>query len=167
MLSLHINNLNSRKMTHQYIQEPIISLNHFYFNIHSIIHAVCYWRDVFLLSLFYVFMFVISYLFFSEDIPVCIPLFLILQNMAQGHVCRRTLTCSSTLRYYTADVWISIFVSIHSWLCPCMVCTEHCWVLSVTNYKKGFLPVTWQTHHQSRLQQHLCTVLYNQGVVYL
>jgi len=62
-------------------------------------------------------MFVISYLLFSEDIPVCIPLFLILQNMAQGHVCRRTLTCSSTLRYYTVD----IFVSIHSGLCPCMV----------------------------------------------
>jgi hypothetical protein len=40
LLSLHINNLNSRKMTDQYIQEPIISLNHFYLNIHSITHAV-------------------------------------------------------------------------------------------------------------------------------
>jgi len=30
-------------MIHQYIQEPILSLNHFYFNTHSIIHAVCYW----------------------------------------------------------------------------------------------------------------------------
>jgi len=121
MLSLHTNNLNSRKMNHQYIQEPILSLNHFYFNIHSIIHAVCYWCDVFLLSLFYVFLFVISYLFFREDIAVCIPLFLILQNMAQGHVCRRTLTCSSTLWYYTVDVRTLIFVSFHSGLCPCMV----------------------------------------------
>lgn len=98
MLSLHINNLNSRNMTHQYIQEPVLSLNQFYFNTHNIIHAVCYWCEVFLLSLFYVFMFVISDLLFSEDIPVCIPLFLILQNAAQGHVCRRTSTCSSMPR---------------------------------------------------------------------
>jgi hypothetical protein len=98
MLSLHINNLNSRKMNHQYIQEPILSLNHFYYNIHSIIHAVCYWCDVFLLSFFYVSMFVISYLFFHEDISVCIPLFLILQNMVQGHVCRRT---SDLFKYAT------------------------------------------------------------------
>jgi len=67
------------------------------------------------------FIFVISYLFFSEDIPVHIPLFLILQNTAQGHRGRRSSTCSSTLWYYTDDVQISIFVSIQSGLCPFMV----------------------------------------------
>jgi len=43
MLSLHINNLDSRNMTHQYTQEPVLSLNHFYFNMLSATDVMCFY----------------------------------------------------------------------------------------------------------------------------
>jgi hypothetical protein len=57
LISLHVNKMNGIELYYQYIQELIISLNSFYHNNHSITNAI--FRCDFLLSLLYVFLFVV------------------------------------------------------------------------------------------------------------